>query len=459
MPYEALPLLVPPFRFGIVEEGLYRGAYPTLKNFRFLRRLRLRSMVVLSSEPLTRDLREFCDHEHIAVHSVYADKFEDAPTLTSPKVARILTCILNADLHPLYLHCRDGGHNTGHVVMCLRRLQNWNLSVIFSEFCRYVKGGEIRLSESQFVESFKAEVVIPRHPPTWLWAGARITRHPCVRLRWEDGGAANEAASTETPALISSPSAALQEPRRLYNADGANAPRAVARRIDGAVAVSDGMAAPESNTAVDGISAAAAARSASLAELNTWARSSQRGGGNEPRPGRARTISPRLGQGSIALRAAAVTDTPPAPASATDWSTITTTAAAAAAAAAAATTAADALRRSLERNERPLTRPVEAGARIYYALVRGQRREALFVDVVDSDTLRRLLASKYAPRPRAGLDTASLSWHRLPMAMVPAAPDAGAAPTTAAHSPLGQSRMEALALESTVPVPPTTAWH
>ncbi|KAK4538483.1 hypothetical protein CDCA_CDCA18G4508 [Cyanidium caldarium] len=451
MPYEALPLLVPPFRFGIVEEGLYRGAYPTLKNFRFLRRLHLRSMVVLSSEPLTRDLREFCDHEHIAVHSVYADKFEDAPTLTSPKVARILTCILNADLHPLYLHCRDGGHNTGHVVMCLRRLQNWNLSVIFSEFCRYVKGGEIRLSESQFVESFKAEVVIPRHPPTWLWAGARITRHPCVRLRWEDGGTANEAASAETPALISSPSAALQEPRRLYHGDGANAPRAAARRIDGAVAVSGGMAAPESNTTVDGVSAAA--RSASLAELNAWARSSQQDGGNEPWPERARTISPHLGQRSITPRAAAVADTPPAPAS--GWSAVTT----ATDAAAAATTAADALRRSLERNERSLSRPVEAGARIYYALVRGQRREALFVDVVDSDTLRRLLASKYAPRPRAGLDTALLSWHRLPMAMVPAAPETGAAPNTAAHSPLGQSRMEALALESTVPVPPTTAWH
>ncbi len=32
--------LIPPFRYAIVEEGVFRGAYPTEKNFRFLRRYR-----------------------------------------------------------------------------------------------------------------------------------------------------------------------------------------------------------------------------------------------------------------------------------------------------------------------------------------------------------------------------------------------------------------------------------
>jgi hypothetical protein len=32
------PKLIPPFRFAIVEEGVFRGAYPTEKNCRFLRR-------------------------------------------------------------------------------------------------------------------------------------------------------------------------------------------------------------------------------------------------------------------------------------------------------------------------------------------------------------------------------------------------------------------------------------
>lgn len=33
------PQLILPFRFGIVESGLFRGAYPTSKNHRFLKRL------------------------------------------------------------------------------------------------------------------------------------------------------------------------------------------------------------------------------------------------------------------------------------------------------------------------------------------------------------------------------------------------------------------------------------
>lgn len=31
--------LIPPFRFCMVEQGIYRGSYPVEKNFRFLKRL------------------------------------------------------------------------------------------------------------------------------------------------------------------------------------------------------------------------------------------------------------------------------------------------------------------------------------------------------------------------------------------------------------------------------------
>lgn len=186
MPVHALPPLVPPFRFGIIEHDIYRGAYPTLKNVRFLHRLHLRTILTLSSEPITTDLKAFCEAENIQSIHYHAEKFEDTPTLSSAKVAKILRMLVNPAHHPLFVHCRDGGHATGHVIMCLRRLQNWNLSVIFSEFCRFVKGGEIRLAESQFVESFKAEVWMPSPLPAWLWGGQRIARHPCVRLKWDE---------------------------------------------------------------------------------------------------------------------------------------------------------------------------------------------------------------------------------------------------------------------------------
>jgi tyrosine-protein phosphatase OCA6 len=206
MPDWELPALVTPFRFGIVEDGLYRGAYPTLKNWRFLRRLQLRAVVTLSAEPPTADLRDFCRHEQIRLWHWHAEKFEDIPTLATSRVTLILQCILDPRNHPLFIHCRDGGHNTGLVIMCLRRLQNWNLSVIFSEFCRYVKGGEIRLSESQYVESFKGEVLLPTELPMWLWGGRRITRHPYLRLRYADGTAtdgfrAHNAGTMRAPTL------------------------------------------------------------------------------------------------------------------------------------------------------------------------------------------------------------------------------------------------------------------
>jgi len=186
-----LPALVTPFRFGCVEDGLYRGAYPTLKNWRFLRRLQLRSIVTLSADAPTKDLREFCQNENIRLWHWHADKFEDVPTLAPSTIASILFCLLDQRNQPLFIHCRDGGHNTGLVIMCLRRLQNWNLSVIFSEFCRYVKGSEIRLSESQYVESFKAEITLPSELPYWLWGGRRITRHPYLRLRYIDAASMN----------------------------------------------------------------------------------------------------------------------------------------------------------------------------------------------------------------------------------------------------------------------------
>ena len=58
--------LIPPFRFSAVEEGLYRGAHPTLKNFRFLRRLRLKTIISVTPELPTSDVKEFCNDEKVA---------------------------------------------------------------------------------------------------------------------------------------------------------------------------------------------------------------------------------------------------------------------------------------------------------------------------------------------------------------------------------------------------------
>jgi tyrosine-protein phosphatase OCA6 len=51
---------ITPLQFAVIEEGLYRGSYPTLRNFCFLERLNIKTIVSLIPEPPTQDLQAFC---------------------------------------------------------------------------------------------------------------------------------------------------------------------------------------------------------------------------------------------------------------------------------------------------------------------------------------------------------------------------------------------------------------
>mmetsp|Transcript_11944 Transcript_11944/g.24326 ORF Transcript_11944/g.24326 Transcript_11944/m.24326 type:complete len:298 (-) Transcript_11944:2324-3217(-) len=177
-----IPPLIPPFRFTIVEEGLFRGAYPSLKNFRFLRRLRLRTLVTLSENPASRDLTEFCENESISLLRYDVPKCEENVVIRPEMAAQILAVLINVENLPLFLHCRDGGHNTGLIIMLLRRLQNWSQSTIYDEFTRYTKGADIYRDESAYVESFKEEIHLPKIIPPWLWQGQPLQSHPVMKL-------------------------------------------------------------------------------------------------------------------------------------------------------------------------------------------------------------------------------------------------------------------------------------
>ena len=80
---------------------------------------------------------------------------------------------------PLFVHCVDGAHTTGTIIMCLRKLQNWSLSVIFNEFIRFTRDNSINSTESDFVETFKREIMVPVSIPKWLWEGDRHSSVSC----------------------------------------------------------------------------------------------------------------------------------------------------------------------------------------------------------------------------------------------------------------------------------------
>lgn len=82
--------LFPPIRFRIVNDDVYAGAYPTLRNLRFMRRLQLRTIVSLIPEKPTTDLKEFCDHEKIEIIHIYTEKYKNYVSLAFADISKII---------------------------------------------------------------------------------------------------------------------------------------------------------------------------------------------------------------------------------------------------------------------------------------------------------------------------------------------------------------------------------
>ncbi|KPA75573.1 tyrosine phospatase-like protein [Leptomonas pyrrhocoris] len=161
--------LVPPFRMARVESGVYRGAYPVLRNFPFLRRLRLRTIVSLIPEPPTYDLKCFAEAEHIQLHHIHAERAKGEVQLLPSELSEALQLIMNIDLHPVYVHCLDGRHVTGLVVMGLRKLQQWDIHAAHAEHLRFT--GEEQ-DEVSFIADYTGPLLVPPHIPSWLWGGS-----------------------------------------------------------------------------------------------------------------------------------------------------------------------------------------------------------------------------------------------------------------------------------------------
>lgn len=181
MSVDTIMSVVPPFQFSPVEEGVYRGAYPNIRNFRFLRRLSLKTIVSLIPEPPNVDLMEFCQLENIEHHHIEAEKYVETANLSHVAVAKVLKIITCPKNFPVYLHCLDGGNITGYVIMGLRKLQNVALHFIYSEFCRFSTDSLITQDDISFLDHFREEIKITEIP-SWLWCGEKISKHPTLKI-------------------------------------------------------------------------------------------------------------------------------------------------------------------------------------------------------------------------------------------------------------------------------------
>lgn len=152
------PPLVPPLRFAHVEEAVYRSAYPTLVNFRFLRRLRLRTIVSMLPNEASSDLMEFCKGEGIQ-HKFVPTEHPQTVSLREGAVWDVLQILMVQDSLPALLHCVDGCQTTGTVVLIIRALQGWQPAAAHSDFARFSRNrSEMRvhappLEVVQFVDA------------------------------------------------------------------------------------------------------------------------------------------------------------------------------------------------------------------------------------------------------------------------------------------------------------------
>ncbi|KAI9291917.1 hypothetical protein K502DRAFT_326063 [Neoconidiobolus thromboides FSU 785] len=79
-----------PFRYGQLEEGVYRGAYPKVRNQNFLKRLKLKSVLSLIPEQPNPDLVKFCKLHEINNLWIRVSKPKENVPLSYSKIIRCL---------------------------------------------------------------------------------------------------------------------------------------------------------------------------------------------------------------------------------------------------------------------------------------------------------------------------------------------------------------------------------
>ncbi len=157
-------VIIPPDNFSMVENGIYRSAFPRSKNLSFLKQLGLRTIIPLVPEELPSVIVEFYEQNGIQLifHGLDGNKWP-FKELEASTVERILVDVLNPNLHPLLIHCNKGKHRTGSVVGCLRKIRGWCLSQIFNEYNMFAQP-KSRLEDQIFIESFNPDEFMLKFP-------------------------------------------------------------------------------------------------------------------------------------------------------------------------------------------------------------------------------------------------------------------------------------------------------
>jgi tyrosine-protein phosphatase SIW14 len=151
--------LVPPENFTQVCKGVFRSSFPKRKNFSFLKKLKLKSILTLVLEDYPEVNRRFLEENGIQLYQCGVpgnkEPFVDIP---EAKIADALSILLDKRNHPVLVHCNKGKHRTGCLIGCLRKFQHWSLTSIFEEY-RCFSHPKSRHMDQMFIELFDIKQV------------------------------------------------------------------------------------------------------------------------------------------------------------------------------------------------------------------------------------------------------------------------------------------------------------
>ncbi|KAG7395852.1 hypothetical protein PHYBOEH_003098 [Phytophthora boehmeriae] len=149
--------LIPPLNFSMVASGVYRSGFPNKKNHAFLQQLGLKSVLNTSRRTSPSSKETISKSSSEPFISINPDAMADA-----------LRHLLDVRNHPILVHCTKGTHRTGCVIGCMRKMENWSLTSIIDEYCRFA-GPRMRLLDQQFIEFFTPTIQYDeRQKPKWL---------------------------------------------------------------------------------------------------------------------------------------------------------------------------------------------------------------------------------------------------------------------------------------------------
>ncbi|KAM0792539.1 hypothetical protein ACM66B_005208 [Microbotryomycetes sp. NB124-2] len=179
------PLSWPPLNFCMVLPGVYRSGHPNDKNFAFMDKLNLRSIMYLSSDDYRQHTKNWADSRNLNVfhHRVECSK-EPFVEPDEDIVVLALEQIIDTRNLPILIHDNKGRLMPSILIGLIRLMCHWSFTAMLQEYRTFLpdekvwaegevgkpdKGRE-RIADIEFIDRFPLERVTydPRYRPAWL---------------------------------------------------------------------------------------------------------------------------------------------------------------------------------------------------------------------------------------------------------------------------------------------------